>query len=102
VDIDALFEAESIPLLRDERDEEEEENEEEERKMVPGDALLGRQVFERGYRDIDLKVNLFSISLLSGNFIDGFLFQDSRTRVYSLPRICESHTFRLDPGSCLL
>jgi crooked neck len=45
-----LFEADSIPLLRDERDEEEEENEEEERKMVPGDALLGRQVFERGSR----------------------------------------------------
>ena len=51
----ALFEAESIPLPRDERDEEEEENEEEERKMVPGDVSLGRQVFERGYKDLKTK-----------------------------------------------
>ena len=53
----ALFEAESIPLRRDQRDEEEEENEEEEeeRMMVPGDASLGRQVFERGYRDLKSK-----------------------------------------------
>jgi len=51
----ALFEAESIPLPRDERDEEEEEDEEAERKMIPGDASLGRQVFERGYRDLKTK-----------------------------------------------
>ena len=51
----ALFEAEPIPLPRDERDEEEEENEEEERKMAPGDASLSRQVFERGYRDLKSK-----------------------------------------------
>ena len=51
----ALFEAESIPLPRDERDEEEEDEEEEERTMVPGDVSLARQVFERGYRDLKTK-----------------------------------------------
>ncbi|KAF8155702.1 pre-mRNA-splicing factor CLF1 [Crassisporium funariophilum] len=48
----ALFEAEPIPLPRAEREEEEEEeDEEEERKMVPGDPIVARQVFERGYKD---------------------------------------------------
>jgi crooked neck len=47
----ALFEAESIPLPRDERDEEEEENEELERKMVPGDALLVRRRQDRCLRE---------------------------------------------------
>ena len=28
--------------------------------------------------------------------------QDSRTRVHTLPRLCESHTFGLDPSSYLL
>ncbi|KAF8954765.1 hypothetical protein BDZ97DRAFT_1927792 [Flammula alnicola] len=51
----ALFEAEPTPLPRAERDEEEEEEEEEERKMVPGDPILARQVFERGYKDLKSK-----------------------------------------------
>ncbi|KIM44978.1 hypothetical protein M413DRAFT_442944 [Hebeloma cylindrosporum] len=44
----AMFEAEPIPIPRDERDEEEED--EEERKVVPGDPILARHVFERGYQ----------------------------------------------------
>jgi crooked neck len=52
----ALFEAEPIPILRAEREEEEEdEDEEAERKTVPGDPVLARQVFERGYRDLKSK-----------------------------------------------
>ena len=47
----ALFEAESVPLPRDERDEEEEENEELERKMVPGDVLLVRRRQDRCLRE---------------------------------------------------
>jgi hypothetical protein len=45
------------------------------KRMVPGDALLGRQVFERGYRLRDLKVNLFSISLLSAILLMVFYFR---------------------------
>ncbi|KAF8905196.1 hypothetical protein CPB84DRAFT_610102 [Gymnopilus junonius] len=52
----ALFEAEPIPVPRAERDEEEEdEDEEAERKMVPGDPVVARQVFERGYKDLKSK-----------------------------------------------
>ena len=53
----ALFEAEWILLQQDQCDEEDEENEEEKEAgmMVPGNALLGRQVFERGYRDLKSK-----------------------------------------------
>ncbi|KAF9478974.1 TPR-like protein [Pholiota conissans] len=53
----ATFEAEPIPLPRAEREEEEEEeeDEEQERKMVPGDPVLARQVFERGYKDLKSK-----------------------------------------------
>jgi hypothetical protein len=64
----ALFEAEPIPILRAEREEDEEdEDEEAERKMVPGDPVLARQVFERGYRDLKSKglkseVGVYSIS----------------------------------------
>jgi len=48
----ALFEGESIPVPRAERDEEEEEDEEAEVRMTPGDPILARQVFERGYKDL--------------------------------------------------
>ena len=54
----ALFEAEPIPIPRAEREEEEEdedEEDEEERKTVPGDSVLARQVFERGYKDLKSK-----------------------------------------------
>ena len=55
----ALFEAEPIPIPRAEREEEEEdedeEDEEAERKTVPGDPVLARQVFERGYKDLKSK-----------------------------------------------
>jgi len=47
----ALFEGESIPVPRAERDEDE-EDEEAEVKMTPGDPILARQVFERGYKDL--------------------------------------------------
>ncbi|KAF9052038.1 pre-mRNA-splicing factor CLF1 [Panaeolus papilionaceus] len=49
----ALFEAEPMPVPRAER--EEEEDEEEEVKMVPGDPVLARQVFERAYKDLKNK-----------------------------------------------
>ena len=67
----ALFEAEPIPIPRAEREEEEEdeedEDEEAERKTVPGDPVLARQVFERGYKDLKSKglkseVGVYSIS----------------------------------------
>ncbi|KAF5357117.1 hypothetical protein D9756_006795 [Leucocoprinus leucothites] len=49
----ALFEGESIPVPRAEREEEEEEEDEEaEVKMTPGDPVVARQVFERGYKDL--------------------------------------------------
>ena len=55
----ALFEAEPMPVPRAEREEEEEEEKEEEEesevKMVPGDPILARQVFERGYKDLKSK-----------------------------------------------
>ena len=54
----ALFEAETIPLPRAQRedeDEEDEEDEEKEAKMVPGEPALARQVFERGYKDLKTK-----------------------------------------------
>ena len=54
----ALFEAEPMPIPRAEREEEEEEQEEEEEsevKMVPGDPIQARQVFERGYKDLKSK-----------------------------------------------
>lgn len=55
----ALFEAEPMPIPRAEREEEEEEEEEAEEesevKMVPGDPILARQVFERGYKDLKSK-----------------------------------------------
>lgn len=55
----ALFEAEPIPIPRAEREEkdedEDEEDEEAERKTVPGDPVLARQVFERGYKDLKSK-----------------------------------------------
>ncbi|KAL0959826.1 hypothetical protein HGRIS_011504 [Hohenbuehelia grisea] len=50
-----LFEAEPIPIPRDQREEEDEEDEDAEVKMVPGDAELARQVFERGYKDLKSK-----------------------------------------------
>lgn len=49
----AMFEAEPIPVVRNERNEEIEE--EEERELVPGDSILARQVFERGYKDLKNK-----------------------------------------------
>ncbi|KIL71370.1 hypothetical protein M378DRAFT_114458 [Amanita muscaria Koide BX008] len=53
----ALFEAEPIPIPRAEREEEEEEeeNEEQEVKMIPGDNVRARQVWERGYKDLKSK-----------------------------------------------
>lgn len=49
----ALFEGEAIPIPRAEREEEEEdEDEEAEVKMAPGDPVIARQVFERGYKDL--------------------------------------------------
>ena len=51
----ALFEGESIPVPRAEREEDEEADEEAEPKTVPGDAVLARQVFERGYKDLKSK-----------------------------------------------
>ncbi|KAF8633583.1 hypothetical protein AX15_001376 [Amanita polypyramis BW_CC] len=55
----ALFEAEPIPVPRAEREEEEEEEagdkEEKEVKMVPGDSVQARQVFERAYKDLKSK-----------------------------------------------
>ena len=52
----ALFEGEPIPVPRTEREEEEDEADEEaESKTVPGDVVLARQVFERGYKDLKSK-----------------------------------------------
>ncbi|KAF9461700.1 hypothetical protein BDZ94DRAFT_1133699, partial [Collybia nuda] len=54
----ALFEAEPIPVLRAIREEEEQEDEDDEEKearTVPGDPILARQVFERGYKDMKSK-----------------------------------------------
>ena len=54
----ALFQAEAIPLPRAERveeDEEEDKNEEKEPKMIPGEPTLARQVFKRGYKDLQSK-----------------------------------------------
>lgn len=51
----ATFEAEPIPVPRAEREEEEDEDEEAEQKMVPGDPVRARQVFERGYKDLKSK-----------------------------------------------
>jgi crooked neck len=49
----ALFEGEAIPVPRAEREEDEdEEDEEADVKMVAGDPVLARQVFERGYKDL--------------------------------------------------
>lgn len=49
----ALFEAESIPVHRDQR--EEDEDEEAGVKMVEGDLTLARRVFNRGYIDLKAK-----------------------------------------------
>jgi len=49
----AMFEADPIPVPRDERDDDNEE--EEERKLVLGNPVLARQVFERGYKDLKSK-----------------------------------------------
>lgn len=51
----AEFEGSSIPLPRAIREEEEEENEDAEPRMVAGDPVLARQVFERGYKDLKSK-----------------------------------------------
>lgn len=52
----ATFEAEPIPIPRAQREEEEEEEDEEaEQKMVPGDPVIARQVFERAYKDLKAK-----------------------------------------------
>ncbi|KAG6845690.1 NineTeen Complex (NTC) component [Tephrocybe sp. NHM501043] len=52
----ALFEAEPIPLARAVReDEDEDEDEEAEVKTVPGDPVLARRVFDRGYKDLKSK-----------------------------------------------
>lgn len=51
----ALFEAEPMPVPRAEREEEEDEDEESEVKMVPGDPIRARQVFEKGYKDLKSK-----------------------------------------------
>ncbi|KAF8227044.1 protein prenylyltransferase [Tricholoma matsutake] len=53
----ALFEGESMPVPRAEREEEEEDeaDEEAEPKTVPGDPVLARHVFERGYKDLKSK-----------------------------------------------
>ena len=67
----ALFEAEPIPIPRAEREEEEEdededeEDEEAERKTVPGDPVLARQVFERGYKDLKSKGLKSEVSVYS-------------------------------------
>lgn len=50
----AEFEGSSIPLPRAIR-EEEEENEDAEPRVVAGDPVLARQVFERGYKDLKSK-----------------------------------------------
>ncbi|KIJ18606.1 hypothetical protein PAXINDRAFT_128870 [Paxillus involutus ATCC 200175] len=50
----AEFEGSSMPLPKAMR-EEEEENEDAEPRMVAGDAVLARQVFERGYKDLKNK-----------------------------------------------
>ncbi|KAF8346034.1 pre-mRNA-splicing factor CLF1 [Amanita rubescens] len=53
----ALFEAEPMPVPRAEREEDEDEDEDEESevKMVPGDPIRARQVFEKGYKDLKSK-----------------------------------------------
>ncbi|RXW11597.1 hypothetical protein EST38_g14258, partial [Candolleomyces aberdarensis] len=54
----ATFESEPIPIPRAQREEEEEEedeDEEAEQKMVPGDPVVARQVFERAYKDLKAK-----------------------------------------------
>jgi crooked neck len=52
----ALFEAEPIPIPRGEREEDgDEEGDEEEVKMVPGDPMRARHVFDRGYKDLKSK-----------------------------------------------
>ncbi|KAH7889112.1 hypothetical protein F5I97DRAFT_1803327 [Phlebopus sp. FC_14] len=50
----AEFEGSSMPLPRAMR-EEEEENEDDEPRMVAGDPVLARQVFERAYKDLKKK-----------------------------------------------
>jgi crooked neck len=47
----ALFEAEPIPVPRDERPEED-DDEEAETPMVEGDPELARAIFNRGYKDL--------------------------------------------------
>lgn len=61
----ALFEAEPMPVPRAER--EEEDDEEEEVKMVPGDPVLARQVFERAYKDLKNKQLKSEVTLLRDN-----------------------------------
>ncbi|KAG6821427.1 NineTeen Complex (NTC) component [Arthromyces matolae] len=51
----ALFEGEPIPLPRAEREDEDDEDEDAEVKTVPGDPILARAVFERGYKDLKSK-----------------------------------------------
>ncbi|KAI0061172.1 pre-mRNA-splicing factor CLF1 [Artomyces pyxidatus] len=53
----AMFEAQAIPLPRDEREDEDEEDEDEEKeeKKVEGDLELARSVFQRGYKDLKSK-----------------------------------------------
>jgi crooked neck len=50
----ATFEGEGVPVSRALREEEEEdeEDEEAEQKMVPGDPVKAREVFERAYKDL--------------------------------------------------
>ena len=59
----AEFEGSSIPLPREMREEEEEE--EAEPRMVAGDPILARQVFERGYRDLKSKELKAEVSALT-------------------------------------
>src|SRR6266404_5352945 len=54
----AMFEAQPMQPPRDEREDDEdadEGDEEKEPKMIEGDLSLGRQVFQRGYKDLKSK-----------------------------------------------
>ena len=62
----AEFEGSSMPLPRVMR-EEEEDDEEAEPRMVAGDPVLARQVFERGYKDLKNKGLKAEVSLRRPN-----------------------------------
>lgn len=62
----AEFEGSSIPLPRAIRDEEE-ENEDAEPRVVAGDPVLARQVFERSYKDLKNKGLKAEVSLRPQN-----------------------------------